>query len=277
MKVGLFYSSTGNNNGPGKVVSNLIKGLQSNNIDICINSIGDVNGCLQSWNVPLYSLPSTTVIGPNMCVLPIEMPQIWYKFSTTIVPSEWVKNKYESFPIIKDSKINLKVWPVGIDTENFIPTNDIKEWDILLYVKNRQNEANSIQDFLTNKGFKVYRIVYGNYNENEFKTIVQKSKCAILLTKTESQGIAYQEILSMNVPCYVINKDVWDDINGYSFASSSVPYFDSSCGIIEKNLNNFELFYEQLSSYNPRHFILNNLNLKKQANEYFNILLNNNS
>lgn len=273
MKLGLFYSSTGNNNGPGKVVSNLIKGLHINNIDVSINSIGDINGCLQSWNVPLNYLPNTTAIGPNLCVLPSEMPQLWYKFSTTIVPSEWVKNKYKSFSVIQDSKITIKVWPVGIDTENFIPTNEIKKWDILLYVKNRQNEANNIQDFLTNKGFKVNRITYGNYNEDEFKKIVQKSKCVILLTKTESQGIAYQEIMSMGVPCYVINKDAWDDIQGYSFAASSVPYFNSSCGMIENNLNNFELFYEQLSNYNPREYVLNNLNLKKQANDYVNILL----
>lgn len=273
MKLGLFYSSTGNNNGPGKVVSNLIKGLHINNIDVSINSIGDINGCLQSWNVPLNYLPNTTVIGPNLCVLPSEMPQLWYKFSTTIVPSEWVKNKYKSFSVIQDSKITIKVWPVGIDTENFIPTNEIKKWDILLYVKNRQNEANNIQDLLTNKGFKVNRITYGNYNEDEFKKIVQKSKCAILLTKTESQGIAYQEIMSMGVPCYVINKDAWDDIQGYSFSASSVPYFNSLCGMIENNLNNFELFYEQLSNYNPREYVLNNLNLKKQANDYVNILL----
>jgi glycosyltransferase involved in cell wall biosynthesis len=273
MKVGLFYSSTGNNNGPGKVVSNLIKGLQSNNIDICINSIGDVNGCLQSWNVPLNFLPDTTVIGPNMCVLPTEIPHIWYKFKTTIVPCEWVKRKYESFSVIKDSKIDIKIWPVGIDTDYFIPTNEIKLWDILLYVKNKTNEANQIEAYLSDKGFKVNRITYGNYTENEFKNIAQKSKCAILLTKTESQGIAYQEIMSMGVPCYVINKNVWDDIDGYSFLASSVPYFDPSCGMIENNLNNFESFYEQLSFYNPREFVLNNLNLKKQANDYLNILL----
>lgn len=272
MKIGLFYYTAKNNNGPGKVVVNLIKGLQQNNIDVCINSIGDVNGCLQSWNVPLYSLPKTTVIGPNICVLPNDMPDIWHRFQTSLVPSEWVKNKYEKFSIIKDSKIKIKVWAVGIDTDTFIPTNESSTYDILLYVKNRHNEAEQVKNILSQKGFTVNTVIYGTYSEDEFKKTAHRCKCAILLTKTESQGIAYQELMSMGVPCYVINKDVWDDIAGYAFSASSVPYFDSSCGMIEKDLNNFELFYNSLSFYTPRTFVINNLNLKKQANEYIDIL-----
>lgn len=272
MKLGLFYSTAGNNNGPGKVVSNLIKGLEKNNIDVRINAIGDINGCLQSWNVPLNLLPNTTVIGPNLCVLPSEMPNIWFKFKTTIVPSEWIKNKYETFDVLKTSNINIKIWPVGIDTDNFFPSDELKTNDVLLYVKNRNDEAKNVTEHLSNKGLTVKTVVYGTYTEDEFKKFVHKSKCVVLLTKTESQGIAYQEILSMNVPCYVLNKDTWDDINGYAFPATSVPYFDSSCGLVEKNLNNFDYFYENLKKYNPRNYILNTLNLKKQASNYLNIL-----
>ena len=49
MKVGLFYSTQGNNNGPGKVVSNLVKGLELNGIEVLHNQLGEYNGCLQSW------------------------------------------------------------------------------------------------------------------------------------------------------------------------------------------------------------------------------------
>ena len=51
---------------------------------------------------------------------------------------------------------------------------------------------------------------YGSYTELDLLSAGEQSLFAILNTSTESQGIAYQEILSMGVPCYVIDKKIWD-------------------------------------------------------------------
>ena len=70
MKIGLFYNTTGNNNGPGKVVSNLVKGLELNGLEVLHNSLGDHNGCLQAWGTPIAQMDRETLVGPNLCVLP---------------------------------------------------------------------------------------------------------------------------------------------------------------------------------------------------------------
>lgn len=272
MKIGLFYSTTGNNNGPGKVVSNLVKGLEMCNVEVIHNQIGDVNGCLQSWGTPLSNLSTETVVGPNLFVLPIEMPWVFTKYHNMVVPSSWVKDKYQSFDCVKNGVTKICVWPVGIDTDRFCPSEDKKEWDVLLYVKNRQPEVASIVCSLKELGLSVVVLGYGSYTEEELISVARKSKCCILLTKTESQGIAYQEILSMGVPCYVLDKDVWDDYSGWSFSATSVPYFNDQCGVIGKDMTKFSEFYENFKNYNPRKYILDSLGLKKQSIEYIDIL-----
>ena len=96
----------------------------------------------------------------------------------------------------------------------------------------------------------------------------------MLITSTESQGIAYQELLSMNVPCYCIDKTVWDDRDGHSYPATSVPYFDKSCGIKTSDLSDLDQFLDNIHLYEPRKYIVDNLGLEKQAKNYVNILEN---
>lgn len=275
MKIGLFYSTTGNNNGPGKVVSNLSKGLEMNGIEVLHNQYGDYNGCLQAWGTPIRQMNSDTVVGPNLCVLPTELPWIWNHFDNMVVPSGWVKEMYESFNCVKVGKTKLHVWAVGIDTDRFCPSNEKKEWDVLLYAKHRDGDIDMVLRHLEAMGLRVIILRYGHYTEEELIIAARKSKCCVLLTKTESQGIGYQEILSMGVPCYVLDKDVWDDYAGYSFPASSVPYFDEKCGVIEKNMNCFSPFYEKLKIFNPREYIVDYLSLRNSAKNYEDLLKGN--
>lgn len=272
MKMGIFYRTTGNNNGPGKVVSNLAKGLELNGVEVLHNQMGDYNGCLQAWGTPIAQMDSKTLVGPNLCVLPSELPWIWTHFNKMVVPSLWIKEMYESFDCIKSGSTDLHVWAVGIDTDKFCPSEDKKKWDVLLYVKRREEEAKEIQEYLQRLGFSVVILVYGKYNEEQLIRFARESKCCVLLTNTESQGIAYQEILSMGVPCYVLDKKVWDDYAGWSFAATSVPYFDEQCGVIRNSIEEFEEFYSKLYCFNSRKYIVDNLNLKKMARCYIDII-----
>lgn len=272
MKVGLFYSTQGNNNGPGKVVSNLVKGLELNGIEVLHNQLGEYNGCLQSWGTPMSQLSRNTLVGPNLCVIPTEMEWIWNRFENVVVPCQWVMEMYSHFECVKRGTAKLNIWAVGIDTDKFCPSGEKKEWDVLLYVKGRESEINTVKEHLENIGLGVVVVRYGHYKEEEFISLVRKSKCCVLLTKTESQGIAYQEILSMGVPCYVLDKDVWDDYMALSFPATSVPYFDDRCGEKYKSIVQFDIFYEKRVNFSPREFIIDNLSLKTKAKEYIKIL-----
>ena len=269
MKIGLHYSNTLNNNGPGKVASNLIAGLNELNVEVISNEICQFNGVLQANCKHIYNCPENSFIGPNISVLPIEVPYIWNQYKKFNVPCKWVYDLYKSFSVTQNKQIY--VWPVGIDTKKFCNFNYTPTYDVLIYSKNTKEKLPTIIDYFNKIGLSFCVLIYGEYTENEFIEKVNKSKCVCLLTKTESQGIAYQEILSMDKPCFVIDKNVWDDY-GMTVSASSVPYFDSTCGVISTDIIEFESFYSKLNEYNPRNYVLNNLTLAKQAEEYIKYL-----
>ena len=266
MNLGLHYQVNSNSNGPGKVVINLIRGLEQRGVTVHHNQVMNYNGCLQSWGVPHYrSLPHNTLMGPNLMVLPSEQPDIWQRYNEFVVPSQWVLDKYNSFDETKDC--NLHIWSVGIDTEKFSPNKDVK-YDCLIYFKNRDNhELENIIHMLEEKKL-TYRVLqYGKYEEKELIDACNSCRFAILHTNTESQGIAYMEILSMNVPCFVYDTPMWQDF-GKQFPATSVPYFDDSCG----SKTDFESFLNNLDNYTPREYIIENHTLEKSAEKYVQII-----
>jgi hypothetical protein len=268
--IGIFHGGVSATNGPGKVAMNLVEGLKKLGIDFVENEERDMNGCLASWSPRFKDLPRETLVGPNLMVLPTDDPSVWSYFDNVVVPCEWVKNKYKKFNL--PSNIYLHQWAVGIDTELFFPKKGTKS-KCLIYNKrgSRQNLELIIQ---TLNSLKISYIVldYGSYTESDLLTACEQSLFAVLNTGTESQGIAYQEILATGVPCYVIDKTVWDDQPGYSFPATSVPYFDDRCGIKHHNFSRFGEFLDKLSGFESREYILDNLTLEKSAKEYLNIL-----
>ena len=273
MKLGLHYHPN-SANGPGKVASNLIQGLEQIGVTVCHNQTMDINGCLQSWGVPQYrNLPSNTLMGPNLMVLPSEDSDVWQKYNDFIVPSRWVLDKYNSFEETKGC--NLHIWPVGIDTEKFFPNKDIK-YDCLIYFKSGStNTRKEVISMLEEKSLTHRQITYGSYNEEEFIQLAQSSRFGVVIDRTESQGIAYQEMLSMNLPLYVVDRQVWDFYApGISFPATSAPYFDDICGIKHPDLSRLEEFIEKQEEFDPIEYVLENLTLKKCASEYVSLLEN---
>jgi len=125
---------------------------------------------------------------------------------------------------------------------------------------------------LDNNNLTYEKIEYGSYTEEDLIALANSSRFCVTVTRTESQGIAYQEILSMNVPMYVIDKTIWDDMPDISFPATSAPYFDDRCGIKHLDLSRFDEFLSRLNEYSPREYILENLTLEKCASEYISLL-----
>lgn len=265
-EVGIFANNFSTNNGPGKVVNNLLSGLKKINIEFSINTICELNGCLQPTNFNF--LPSSTLIGPNIMVLPKDMPFIWKMFRYHVSPSVYVKDIYSTFKEVENCQIDI--WPVGIDTEKFSDRQKNIKYDFLVYFKNRkQEELDQVIDFL-NKNKLSYKVLkYGTYNEAEFLTLLSECKSCVLLTHTESQGIAYMEILSTNTPCVVYSIET-----KYNMPHSSVPYFDTRCGIKTDNINENIIhdFLKSYDNYSPREYIVENHTLEKSAQNYINLL-----
>ena len=268
--IGIFHGGRANNNGPGKVATNLIEGLRRIGETVVENQEGDLTGCLASWSPRFKDLPRNTLVGPNLVVIPTDDSELWSLFDNSLVPCEWVKNYYNFFPVTRNT--NLHVWPVGINTDLFSPGNK-KDIDCFIYFKNGSEDVRrQLISLLERKNLSYAEMRYGSYTENDFIEIVRRCRFCVTITSTESQGIAYLEILSMNIPCYVVDKPVWNDRPGYVFPATSAPYFDDRCGIKCSDLSLFGAFLYDLEKFKPRDYILDNLTLEKCASEYLSLL-----
>jgi hypothetical protein len=269
-----------NQNGPGKVIKNLKLGLEKLNIPYKENPSTidkDDKVIALQWHPLINSVnPENLLIGPNVCTLPIDNEFIMSrKYKKVVVPSEWIKNKYKRW--IPEEKIF--VWPVGIDTDYFDDKSTIeKTLDCLIYYKRRSFEDLTFVTKMLKQYNQTFDIIeYGNYSEHDFISKVSKSKYVFILDNCESQGIAIQEIMSMNVPMFVWDVEQWAD-RGEEFKveASSIPYWDDRCGMYETKIESihqaFNLFLEKFGFFNPRAYILENISLKKQAKEIIKIL-----
>ncbi len=268
MDLGLFFNTFKEIRGPQKVVNNLLSGLKILGIEPKINEIREFNGCLQAAVPNYHDLPKNTLMGPNLVVTPDNNVLLWQIYNYFVVPSQWVKNLYQGFHITEKCKIDL--WSAGIDTDTYIPSSSNPRVDCLLYVKNRQNhELDAVRKMLNKFGITYTELHYGQYVESQFLDLIHSCKFCFLLTHTESQGIAYMEILSTNTPCFVWDQPIW---NGHP--ATSTPFFSSKCGknCSELNETQFQIFLSNLASYAPREYILAEHTLEISAKRYLNLV-----
>jgi hypothetical protein len=283
--VGLFYNNVSTKmSGCYKVCQNLVRGLKELNIETHTNRLTPVlNGCLQNCAISQFAgLPPKTLIGPEIMVLPTERPRLFQQFKHWTQPSEWCVNHFKRYKETENNEMH--VWPVGVDTEKF---NDLNrgnfEYDCFVYFKDVTKQVTTkdlelVISQLNTRGLKHKVFVYGKYKEEEFIQGIKKSKFGIFLTGTESQGIAYLEVLSMGCPIYMIDTQefLYESCRYTDPLISAAPYFDESCGVktLSKSLGvEFDTFINNLAKYQPRNYVVNNHTLKLGAQKYYDILL----
>jgi len=266
MKIGLFVGNDKEVRGPYKVAANLLAGLSKIGVEVSIGKTEELTGCLRSGIKGYYDLPRDTLMGPNLIVLPTDDSIIWTLYKNFVVPSEWVKNLYKSCYLCDES--NISVWSVGIDTEKFNDLNRKKDIDCLIYAKGR--EVGELGSLLDKNGLSSVVLTYGLYKEEQLIEYTKRCKFCILLTGTESQGIAYMEILSSGLPCFVLDTKTWRGA-----PATSVPYFSDRCGMTcgSDPCKDFDEFLINLDNYNPRQYITDYHTLEKSAMRYIDLLI----
>jgi glycosyltransferase involved in cell wall biosynthesis len=277
MKIGLFTNTPDRVVGCKKVVDNLKKGFNQLGQYYVENMEGDMNGCIHGAVREFQdnTLPPNTLIGPEIMVLPSDMPDKWTQYKNWCQPSKWVVDYMKTFPDTIKNK--FYVWPVGIDTDDFKPEIGELEQACVIYYKNVTKQTpparlHELKDILDKIGITYKILEYGDYKEDELKHLCNTSNFGIMLTGTESQGIAYMEMLSMGLPLYVIDEKKFE-YYGYTFkGASSAPYFDERCGIKHDNMNRIGEFMDKIQTYNPRQYILDNHTCKHGAQKYIDIL-----
>lgn len=290
----VLHYNNATHRGPGKVVQNLEKGFDLLGIEygqkhLFRSDILALEGFLQP--TPLMfgkwsEKDGHSVVGPNLFVLPSEWTEEQCKqYKHYLVPSQWTYDLYRSFPILDHATIDI--WSVGIDTNKWNTcAREIRTVGpilgaglrCLLYYKNRNVQDLDLVQRICKKYLIDYKIIeYGKYTEDQLWDACGWANMGILLTDTESQGIAYMEMLSSDLPLFVFNKPWWNYEGKIDkVPATSVPYWDPRCGEIADNvdLKLFEKFVDGVRNwkYNPRQYILENHTLEMGAQKYYDIL-----
>jgi len=284
--INLYYSEaywghSATMNGPHKVINNLIKSLDQENIDYAINEEKYEHNFLVQYDATAHEKHSkieqdTTIIGPQVWLFDgygqfLIANQNYYK--KIIAPSQWVKDKFINKFNLPEDKV--AVWPVGI--EEFNNTREIN-YDCLIYFKRRnQSELDAVKKFLVDNNFSYRMVEYGTYGEDVFKQLVNSAKFCFLINGTESQGIAVQEIMSMGVPIIAWDIKEWlDQGEAYRVPASSVPFWDQRCGekffTADEMGETFDNFYARINDYNPKDYVHDKLSFKSSVNTLLDIL-----
>jgi hypothetical protein len=186
----------------------------------------------------------------------------------------------------------VEAWPVGIDTQLWYPSApEDKSIDVLLYDKVRwehdRYEASLIEPIrvaLARHRCSVRELRYGFYQEEEFHAALRMCRTMIFLCEHETQGIAYQQALSSDVPIFAWDRGgYWQDPAYHPHKVkfepvTSVPYWDERCGMRFSDSQNFQMLWNEfwerakVKCFRPRDYALENLTLEKCAREYVDIV-----
>lgn len=188
--------------------------------------------------------------------------------------SPWVKTLYEEVKEFGTFPMPFRCLPFAVDTEKFCPLPVEKTNDCFVYFKHREQSllAPVLAELKArNLSYQVLR--YGSYTEDQYLDVLRRSRFGIWIGSHESQGFAVQEALSCNVPLLVLNAtsmfDEYSDENTqnytnekgkYAMRATSVPYWDSRCGIIVTDFSSdLTRMNASWTSFAPRDYILETL------------------
>lgn len=230
------------------------------------------------------------LFGAGVYSHPTDCPdlfKIYPNVKKILVPGPWMQTMCK--PYYHDK---VTAWPVGIDSEKW--SDKIKEGDLsidfLIYDKIRWDNNKYQNDLikplieqLNEKNLSYHFIKYGSYQPSDLINELRICKAVIFLCEHETQGIAYQQILSTNTPILAWDRGgYWQDPAYFPERAkfepvSSVPYWDERCGSKFKTSFDFsEVLNEFISKlenkeFKPRDFILENLTLEISAKKYVDI------
>jgi len=264
----------------------IVNGLRKLGYDVRINdfesALGDPHYPIGIAGYPEVfrhvKLPNPMIFGPGDPGYPDEAARIADSSSTRFIiqPSDWFVEYYRPYCGNK-----MLCCPVGIDVDN-LPDHarSCKTCDVLIYDKIRWDRSGVVPSLLgqlvgvLNKRGLTFEIIrYGHHTQAEYFGKLKNSRSMAFLCEHETQGLACEEALAMNVPVFAWDEGVLVDPLQRPYASndlivSSVPYFDDRCGMTFKAADiaeRFDAFWDGIGLYAPREYIRERLNPEATA------------
>lgn len=230
-------------------------------------------------------LRNPAVFGPGFVPPPAKIEAVMQQCNIRVVtlPSEWPCTIWR--PLLGDA---VQPMFVAIDTESWPDlSHHSKTIDVLVYDKIRWAQDDRRKDLLdpllkhlTRKGLSFEVLRYGDHHLGQFRHALSGARSMAFLCEHETQGLAYQEAMSSNVPIFAWDEGILVDPHQSKLMPpntpvSSVPYFDERCGVTFKRdttTGTFDTFWDQLDGFCPRDYVLGNLNFTACAARYLSLL-----
>jgi len=245
--------------------------------------LAGVDTLKQAIHLKESGLINKLIAGPNIITYASEYNEIIAseQIDLIITPSDWVSKLYI------DDCINLRgriaSWPAGVDVNYWSPllSSRISKKNILIYNKLHNNVLYSqlISDvtiYLKSLDYNIIQINYGSFNHYHYLSLLRNSVLLVGFSLSESQGIAWAEAWSTNIPTFIfeINTSLH---NARNTLSSSAPYLNSLNGKFFNNLDEFKKLIKEWTigvfSFEPRKWVLENMSdeiCARQMLEYLN-------
>ena len=218
------------------------------------------------------------IAGPNIVIFSSDFNNLIAssEIDLVITPSEIINQLY-----ILDNpslKGRIAAWPAGVDTEFWKPNPEISRKQILIYEKQIKGPVGPVEpyaDYLRSLGYQVHVIQYGNYTLEEYKKQLLQSFLMIGCVTDESQGIAWAEAWSCDVPTFLWNNHS-NIYRGRIYSCTTAPYLTEENGIFFDNFSDFTFKLQQWEnnafSFEPRKWCLENMSDEVCANNLLKIL-----
>jgi len=268
--INLWYEDNRNQptRGPQKVLIGLIESLQECKIPYAENEDRYEYNYLVQYGREGYEKHEK--LEHNSCVIG---PQIWpfdsygqflkdnpQYYKRLSVPSISPKISFIQQGFLEEK---ISIWPVGVKDINVNRTGN----KFLVYLKERPEEdLNFVIDFLNDHKFEYEILRYGSYSQDQFYGCLETCSRAIIVGRPETQGIAYQEMMSSNMPLLLWDVKEWYDY-GVPEPYQKYPeptlahYFSDECGLKfyskEEFKEAFDIFVN--TNYAPKDYVLREL------------------
>lgn len=206
------------------------------------------------------------LVGPNLIEMPTDYDSLVSDSSidACIVNSEWTKILYqEDCPEIKD---RLVIWPAGVDTHYWcVPSEMRKQKKVIFYEKQRKGRVGPIEPYIEwvkEQGYEVVVIKAGEYSLEEFRCHLLTSQIMVGFVRDESQGLAWAEAWSSDVPTFIWRNNSINYRNK-EIQSSTAPYLEKNTGMFFDNIENFKsIFTDWMMGkliFHPREWVIDNM------------------
>lgn len=263
--------------GPQKLVNNLLVGF-SNKKGVVFNKHLHSNYYFCNFDCSNKTLvqkicsntENKVLVGPLYSIESLyELSNLSKQFTNLKIIAASKSSKSSTMQLL-DFSIEegvVEVLPVGVAFEQDISldNSNVVRDNALIYFKGRDKEDLKFVTKLLeakNINYKIFK--YGDYTNQKLLQTAATSKFGFVVGRTESQGIAINEMMSLNLPLFIYDSKI-NNYGGKDLVGTSVPYFDKSCGKIISDVKNIEYEFDDFldnleqGKFSPNKYILKEL------------------